>query len=121
MAFGPSKNNLEDETEQMHLAPKEPPTSPEASVTGWCRKNRSCSGTAKMFFDMVNGGMPLFSTDEEALAWLSENSGSDSSAATVLGLLYDEGLGVLQSYEEAMRWYKFAAEKGNADAQYNLG
>ncbi len=121
MAFSPSKDNSENETEQMHLAPVEPTSHPEAAVTRWCRKNRSCSGTAKMFFVMVDGGMPLFSTDEEAFAWLSESSGSDPSAATVLGLMYDEGLGVSQSYEEAVKWYRIAAEQGNTYAQCNLG
>ena len=35
--------------------------------------------------------------------------------------MYEEGLGVLQNYKEALKWYRLAAEKGNNLAQYNLG
>ena len=32
-----------------------------------------------------------------------------------------KGQGVPQDYAEAVKWYRLAAEQGNADAQYNLG
>ncbi len=35
--------------------------------------------------------------------------------------MYGNGSGVPQSYEEAVRWYRLAADQGNAGAQYNLG
>ncbi len=35
--------------------------------------------------------------------------------------MYGEGKGVPQDYAEAMKWYRLAAEQGDADAQYNLG
>ena len=35
--------------------------------------------------------------------------------------MYDEGLGVVQDYAEAVRWYKMAAVQGDARAQNNLG
>jgi hypothetical protein len=38
-----------------------------------------------------------------------------------LGLMYDKGQGVPQDYAEAAKWYRKAAEQGNAEAQYNLG
>ena len=38
-----------------------------------------------------------------------------------LGVMYDNGQGVLQDYKEAVKWYRLAAEQGYADAQYNLG
>ncbi|TAH01778.1 MAG: sel1 repeat family protein, partial [Sphingobacteriales bacterium] len=38
-----------------------------------------------------------------------------------LGLMYEEGIGVLQDKKEAISWYFKAAEQGVADAQYNLG
>ena len=31
------------------------------------------------------------------------------------------GYGVTKDYEEAVKWYRKAAEQGNAIAQYNLG
>jgi TPR repeat protein len=35
--------------------------------------------------------------------------------------MYDNGYGVPQDYKTAMKWYRFAAEQGNAFAQSNLG
>ncbi len=35
--------------------------------------------------------------------------------------MYDNGRGVPQDYQEALKWYRLAAEQGNAIAQYNLG
>lgn len=38
-----------------------------------------------------------------------------------LGVCYENGNGVQQSYTEAVKWYSLAAEQGYAAAQYNLG
>ncbi len=38
-----------------------------------------------------------------------------------LGLMYANGLGVVQDYKKAVKWYRTAAEQGNAPAQSNLG
>ena len=35
--------------------------------------------------------------------------------------MYDDGQGVAQNYAEAARWYRKAADQGNASAQLNLG
>lgn len=35
--------------------------------------------------------------------------------------MYRNGLGVGKNYQEALRWYRMAAEKRNADAEYSLG
>jgi TPR repeat protein len=42
-------------------------------------------------------------------------------AQFMLGIMYDNGKGVLQDYAEAVRWYRLAADQGNANAQNNLG
>ncbi len=44
-----------------------------------------------------------------------------SGAQYNLGVMYDNGRGVLQDYAEAIRWYRLAADQGAATAQYNLG
>ena len=44
-----------------------------------------------------------------------------ASAQYNLGLMYDNGKGVLQDYAEAVKWYRLAAEQGNAAAQNNIG
>lgn len=38
-----------------------------------------------------------------------------------IGWMYDTGNGVSQDYAEAVKWYRKAAEQGNADAQNKLG
>ena len=38
-----------------------------------------------------------------------------------LGVMYDEGRGVTQDYNEAVKWYRKSAEQGLRDAQFNLG
>jgi TPR repeat protein len=45
----------------------------------------------------------------------------NTNAQYVLGMMYDDGLGVPPDSREAVRWYTKAAEEGNAWAQYNLG
>jgi len=35
--------------------------------------------------------------------------------------MYDKGLGVPQDYKTAVKWYRFAAKQGDANAQFNLG
>ena len=35
--------------------------------------------------------------------------------------MYGKGYGVPRNYIEAIKWYKKAADQGNADAQYELG
>ena len=38
-----------------------------------------------------------------------------------LGVMYDNGEGVLKDDAEAVRWYRLAADQGDAAAQFNLG
>ena len=45
----------------------------------------------------------------------------DVDAQYNLGVMYDNGWGVLQDYAEAMKWYRLAADQGNETAQYNIG
>ena len=35
--------------------------------------------------------------------------------------MYDFGLGVKENDKEAVKWYRMAAEQGNAKSQYSLG
>lgn len=45
----------------------------------------------------------------------------DARAMLALGKLYDKGRGLLQNYEEAMKYYILASEKGSAEAEFNIG
>lgn len=59
----------------------------------------------------------------EAAAKEIRKSAEEGNAAAQnrLGLLYNEGQGVPQSYGQAKLWFEKAAEQGNAGAQINLG
>ena len=43
----------------------------------------------------------------------------DAAAQYNLGLMYADGRGVPQNDKKAVRWFRLAAEKGNADAGWN--
>ena len=40
----------------------------------------------------------------------------DAIAQYNIGTMYDKGEGVTQSYTEALKWYRLAAEQNNANA-----
>jgi len=45
----------------------------------------------------------------------------DVDAQLNLGLMYDNGQGVVQNYKEAFHWHQKAAEQGESSAQISLG
>ena len=45
----------------------------------------------------------------------------DASAQSLVGSMYNEGLGVPQDDKTAVKWYRLAAEQGFAAAQASLG
>ena len=45
----------------------------------------------------------------------------DVKAQTTLGTKYAEGINTPVDYHQALKWFKSAAEHGNAVAEYNLG
>ena len=53
--------------------------------------------------------------------WLPLGKQGDMLIQFKLGVMYDQGKGVIQDYEEAFKWYYLSAEQGFANAQYNLG
>ena len=53
--------------------------------------------------------------------WTPLAEQGDDAAQFNLGLMYRNGLGVLQDYKTAMKWFTLAAEQGVADAQTSLG
>ncbi|HEX4504594.1 MAG TPA: tetratricopeptide repeat protein [Alphaproteobacteria bacterium] len=58
----------------------------------------------------------------EALLALEDAAANGSVVAALnLGMMYDAGLGVPQSYAGAFSWYQVAAEKGDPIAIFNIG
>ena len=69
-------------------------------------------------------GMEAYNKGDYATAlkeWKPLAEGGDTDAQYNLGIMYDNGQGVLQDYKTAAKWYILSAEQGNAEAQYNLG
>ena len=68
-------------------------------------------------------GAPGFPKNSpKAFAWYKKAADQgNAEGQNGLGLLYANGWGVAQDYDEARLWYDKAAEQGNAEAQSNLG
>ena len=45
----------------------------------------------------------------------------NAKAQAIIGILYENGHGVLKDYAEAVKWYRSSAEQGHTSAQNNLG
>jgi len=54
-------------------------------------------------------------------AWQPMANSGEPRAQNNMGIMYERGLGVTQSYPEAMSWYRKAADQGLPEAQFNLG
>ena len=67
---------------------------------------------------LVSGAALSAQIDPELL---KKAEGGDAFAQYNLGVMYDNGDGVIKDAAEAVKWYRKAAEQGNADAQCNLG
>lgn len=53
--------------------------------------------------------------------WVPLAEEGNDVAQLGVGFMYRDGLGVVQDYAEAVRWYRLAADQGNVYAQYDLG
>lgn len=73
-----------------------------------------------IIFLLLFGVIPL-SAQTEYMDNIEDAKRGDSSAQNTIGVCYSKGNGVAQDYEEAVRWFRKAAENGNTLAQFNLG
>ena len=89
-------------------------------------------GYGKAFFPLASiyqGGQGISHNIEKAdyysrlaFDWCSANQAlNDPEIWRDLGSMYYHGHGVEQDDEQAVFWFRKAAEQGNADAQYYLG
>ncbi|MBD1433910.1 sel1 repeat family protein [Sphingobacterium sp. DN00404] len=58
---------------------------------------------------------------KQLLAFLMHNIEDSPANMASLGFVYNNGYGVAKNLQEAMRWYRKAADLGNPRAQTNLG
>lgn len=71
-----------------------------------------------------DAGMAAFQEQRYATAiqeWRGPAERGDPEAQYALGMMYEQGLGVVENLEQARQWYLIAAESGNLDAQISLG
>lgn len=54
-------------------------------------------------------------------AWLPQAEAGDAEAQSIVGEIYERGLGVQPNYTTAAEWYLLAANAGNPRAQIDLG
>jgi TPR repeat protein len=57
----------------------------------------------------------------ETKALIAKAEAGDADAQLRVGAAYDYGKGAPRDASEAMKWYRLAAERGNADAQNSVG
>ena len=53
--------------------------------------------------------------------WLIDANQGNVLAQYRIGYMYANGIGVPKNEEEALKWYRLAADQGYASAQFNLG
>lgn len=61
------------------------------------------------------------SSSFEAVAWYRKAVCGDAEAQFVLGCMFKDGKGVVQSPQRGAEWFQKAAERGDAEAQLHLG
>jgi hypothetical protein len=65
---------------------------------------------------------PIVPTDQELMAkYRKAADAGDADAMNSIGLMYDNGQGVLRDDRQAMAWYRKAAAGGNSNAALQLG
>ena len=91
----------------------------KAAIEWWGKAARRGHENAKFMLELYNDyGVPIskvVATNPEAA------KRGDAVAQKNLGVCYAKGYGVLQSWTEAVKWYRKSAEQGYASAQFNLG
>ena len=68
-------------------------------------------------------GLRSYATGDYASAlreWVPLAEQGNVEAQYQLGLMYDEGQGVLKDHKTAMKWYKLAADQGHEGARHTL-
>ena len=74
--------------------------------------------------DALSNGKAAFDRGDYAAAMRWNRAAADQgnpTAQTLIGYLYEKGLGVARDDAEALAWYRKAAQQGHAPAQRNIG
>jgi uncharacterized protein len=75
----------------------------------------------KLFLSLLGAALVLgIAVNVPTIGVYYRASKGNATAQTDLGFLYSQGHSLPQSYQEAARWFRLAAEQGYARGQYNL-
>lgn len=78
---------------------------------------------SQVIADEFDDGLAAFNNQDYKTAFQLFKSSAqqgNAHAQVNLGLMYDDGQGVLQNYAEAVKWYRLAAQQGESVAQHSL-
>ena len=94
-------------------------------------KTQALLTTTVLLFGMNGNGVADFNDGYDAYQkgdaktafseWKSSAEQGNATAQNNLGVMYENGKGVLKDPKQAVKWYQKAADQGNATAQSNLG
>ena len=90
--------------------------------SGW-QPSRGTPGLNSSWASCTGEGEGVPEDDQEAAELVSQGrrAGSSPGAQLSLGYMSDKGEGVPEDDREAVKWYRKAAEQGDAGAQFILG
>jgi len=74
--------------------------------------------------DNLDEGVKAMAINDYARAfelWLPMARNGEKKAQHNLGLMYNNGWGVMQNFAQAMKWYRLAAEQNYMESQNNIG
>ena len=63
----------------------------------------------------------LYAQNSDITTLINKANTGDASAQNELGICYAKGKGVTEDLNEAIKWYRKAAEQGHAEAQNKVG
>ena len=69
----------------------------------------------------IKAGPAVFANVANIASASTASAQSEADEANRLGMMYSSGDGVPQDWEQARAWFRKAADRGHANAQFNLG
>lgn len=114
-------------TGHAHAQTRATPASPAASATApavGVPSTAFSTGLPGQPNDNVQSGVAALQRGHYAIAmraWRGDADKGNALAQSNVGYLHEHGLGVSQSYPEAMAWYRKAAAQNLPQAQFNIG
>ena len=101
-----------------------PPTPPVAATPPPSIAAPAPPPVATTAADALREGKAAFERKDYAAAMRWNREAADQgnpTAETLVGFLYEKGLGAKRDHAEALAWYRKAADQGHAAAQRNIG